>query len=121
MVDMTSSGGPITTVREGMIVVDCDDEVVGTVVDLRMSDTDVTTQDGQGTEGANGVLGAIADAFGGGVDLPRQTRERLERTGYLRVDGEGAFSGDRYVAGDEIAHVAGATVRLTVAGHSLPG
>lgn len=121
MVDMTSSGGPITTVREGMTVVDSDGETVGSVVDVRMSDTGVTTAEGQGAPGGHGVLGAIADAFGAGPDLPEPARERLVREGYLRVDAAGVFSGDRYVGADEIARVTGDTVHLTVRGHHLLG
>ena len=120
MVDTTSSGGPIAAVREGMQVVDVNGETVGTVSDVRMSDPGAVTAEGQGS-GSTGFLGAIADAFGAGGNVPDQAKERLARLGYLRVDAAGVFSGDRYVASDEIAEVSGDTVQLSVPGDRLVG
>jgi len=121
MVDMTSSGGPIAEVREGMQVVDVDGEEVGSVEEIRMSDPGAVTAQGQGTGGTEGLLGHLATAFGGSSGLPEQEQERLARLGYVRVDATGAFSGDRYVASDQIAEVVADTVHLSVRSDSLLG
>ncbi len=121
MVDMTSSGGLIAAVREGMRVVDVNGEELGTVEEIRMSDPSAVTAEGQGTGGTGGLLGYLATAFAGGNGLPRQAQERLARLGYVRVDAAGIFSGDRYVAGDEIATVVGDTVHLNLPGDRLLG
>ena len=121
MADMTSSSGPITHVRPGMDVVDVAGDKVGTVEDVRMSDEGVATAEGQEGAGSAGVLGAVADAFTGGGDVPAQEQERLARIGFLRVDAKGMFTGDRYVASDEIAEVRGDTVHLSVNGDRLLG
>lgn len=120
MVDMTSSGGPIAEVREGMGVRDVDGESIGSVVEVRLGDPGAATGAGQGG-GSTGLLGAIAEAFGGGGDVPEQAQERLVRLGYVRIDASGMFSGSKYVAGDEIAAVDGDTVRLSVPGDRLVG
>lgn len=112
---MTSDDGPIGEVREGMRVVDVDGEELGSVEEVRMSDPDVVTSQGQGDVGAGGgLLAHLATAFGGGSGLSEQAQERLTRLGYVRVAATGAFSGDRYVAADEIVTVAADTVHLNV-------
>lgn len=120
MVDMTSSGGPIAAVREDMRVVDSTGKELGKVTDVRMSDPGAVTTEGQGT-GSGGVLQDLAALFGGGSDLSEHQQERLVRLGYVRVDAKGIFSGDRYVASDEIAEVSGDTVTLSVPGDRLVG
>jgi len=105
------SDSPISQVHEGMSVRDADGADVGTVREVRMGDPQAATPAGQ--EPRQGFFGAVAEALVGS-DLPEQAREHLARTGYVRVDAHGPFSGSRYVAGDEIAAVDGETVGLSV-------
>ena len=121
MVDMTSSDGPIAQVREGMTVVDCDGQTVGTIADVQMGDPEAVTSEGQGTGQQGGIVGAITKVLGPGANLPEQARERLTRLGYLRIDATGLLSGHRYAASDEIADVTSDTVRLTVPSNYLVG
>lgn len=123
MTDITNDQqGPIAQVREGMRVVDSTGEVVGSVRGVRMGDPGAVTAAGQGTgdtDGTGGIVGAAIHAIAGD-ELPDGARERLERVGYVRVDARGLFSGDRYVAADEIADVTD-EVRLTVPKDTLLG
>ena len=121
MASMTSSGGPISEVRDGMRVVDSAGQDVGSVEEVRMSDPGSTTPAGQGTGDSGGLLSGIARAFGGGSGLTEQAQERLARLGYVRVDASGLFSGDRYVAADEIVDVSGDVVHLSVPADRLLG
>lgn len=109
----------LAMVHEGMEVVDRDGNRVGTVREARAGDPGAVTSDGQQEEG--GIFGALAGAIMGGDAMHEQARERLARTGYVRIDAAGLFQGDRFAAGDEVALVEGDTVRLTVAADQLVG
>ena len=98
-------------VRTGMRVVDSSGDEVGTVEDLKMGDPEAATAAGQGS-GEPGVAGDELLGVGGG--LPPERAERLLRTGYLKVDSKGLFTGDTYVPADRVARVEGDTVHLNV-------
>lgn len=87
--------------------------------EARAGDAGAVTGDGQQEGG--GIVGALAGAIFGGDEMHEQARERLDRTGYVRIDAAGLFQGDRYAAGDEVARVEGDTVRLAVAADQLLG
>lgn len=120
MTDMASSG-PISEVREGMAVLDASGDEVGTVAEVRLGDPGATTSAGQGTGRDDTFVGAIAETFAGSTHLSEQAQERLARLGYLRIDAKGLFAGDRYAAADEVAHVAGDTVHLSLPADRLLG
>ncbi|GAB2584770.1 hypothetical protein Aab01nite_53750 [Paractinoplanes abujensis] len=55
----------------------------------------------------------VADLIRGGEpDVPDQFAARLLRTGYLKIDCSGLFTGDVYAPADEITAVYQNTVRL---------
>lgn len=107
--------GAIELVREGMRVIDSAGQEIGNVSLVRMGDPEAVTLEGE-VSGDEGILGGIADAFGFGdePDLPPTLQARLMRFGFIKVEGEGLFSKDRYVRADKIAGVSGDTVRLSV-------
>jgi len=118
---MTEYAGPEVPIRDvttGMTVVDADGESVGTVDEVRMADAGAEAGTDQTADSDNAV-GWLAGIFGSGSGLSEQTQERLARLGYLRVEGTGLFSGDRYVEADQIATVSGDEVRLSVSGDQL--
>ena len=117
---MATTRGAISQAREDMRVVDSTGESVGSVREVRMGDPAAVTDAGQEHAGPGGIGQVIADMVTGG-DLPAQAQARLARTGYLRIDADGLFSGTRYAAADEIAEVTGDTVRLTVPADRLLG
>jgi hypothetical protein len=111
----------LAMIKEGMKVVDADGDDVGTVSYVQMADLndrddvgaanrdevglfDLTPDNDPGDEG---VLGGV---FGIGDDVT----ERMERSGYVKIDASGIFTGDKYVEPYQIAAVDGDTVRLAV-------
>lgn len=109
--------GSIEQVQEGMRVIDSAGEEIGTVELVRMGDPGAVTVEGEDEgSGGEGLLGGVADGIGfeDEPDLPGTLRRRLLRFGFIKVDGKGLFSKDRYVKADKIAGVSGDTVRLNV-------
>lgn len=118
----TDSDGPIGAVRDGMTVFDANGEKVGKVKAVRMGDPQAATSQGQESGFGHGILGHLAEAFGDATSsVPEGAKERLARVGFLQVDATGLFTGDRYVASDEIASVDGDEVHLSVEAAKLIG
>lgn len=105
--------GPIRDVREGMRVIDAAGEDVGTVAEVKMGDPDAATTEGE-SMGSGNFLTQLARGFGSDSGLHPQEQERLMRMGYLKIDGEGAFSGDGYVSAAHVKEVSGDRVQLDV-------
>ena len=105
-----SDRGPISAVREGMQVFDARGEEVGKVDAVQMGDSAAVTDRGEPEVQPQAVLEALLPT---GNRLPEQAREKLARTGYVRIDRRGVFSGSCYVGPDEIARVETDTVHLT--------
>ncbi|MFC8922840.1 hypothetical protein [Cellulosimicrobium sp. NPDC057127] len=121
-VPVNDDQGPIAAAHAGMTVVDSSGEEVGTVEDVRMGDGGVTTGSQPQDRGAvDDLIGAVRDAVTTGDGLPEAERARLERAGYLRIDGAGFLSGNRYASADQLAAVEGDVVRLNVPGADLVG
>lgn len=78
------------------------------------------TAQGQESGSGRGILGHLAAAFETDT-LPEAVTEWLVRLGFLRVAATGLFSGDRYVASDEIAGVRDEAVHLSVPADHLVG
>jgi hypothetical protein len=107
---------PIARVREGMAVVDADGEKVGDVSLVHLGDPEAITLAGQeGAEEDRGFLDAIASFFGGGDEpkAPEAIRRRLIREGFIKING-GPLRHGWYAMSDQVAAVAGDTVRLNV-------
>lgn len=103
-------GNPLTQIVKGMRVFDRQNNEIGTVDRVQMSDDDPSTADVEAaTPGDLGqrrdtILDNIADAFRTD-DLPEEVQERLLQQGFLRIDADGLFAADRYVTPDQIASV----------------
>lgn len=120
MTNTTGNDGPIGEVRDGMTVFDSAGDKVGTVRAVRMGDPQAATAQGQERGDGRGILGHLAAAFETDA-LPDAAMERLARVGFLRVDATGLFTGDRYVASDEIGEVRDEAVHLSVPADNLLG
>ncbi len=137
----TVEAGPIALVREGMRVVDADNEELGKVDHVRMGDPSAATVDGEGGDateegafvvaapagtagsgGGFGLAGGGVGLFGGGTDpaVEEPMRSQLMRIGYVKIDGKGWFDTDRYARADQIAAVTNDTVQLSVDKDLLP-
>ncbi len=116
-----ASDTPITRVAEGMTVLDVDGGKVGTVEEVRLGDPAAVTSDADQADPTGVHFPPLMDAFAADSDLDPQSRERLARVGYLRVDARGLFSGHRYVEAGQIAEVSGDRVLLSVPADQLLG
>ena len=103
--------GPISEVREGMRVLDADGDEVGTVDAAHMGDPEAVTDSGEPEVNPRGLLQALF--FPSAGQLPEEVREKLARTGFVRIDRSGIFSGSCYAGPDDIARVEADTVHLT--------
>lgn len=121
MTESTGSDTPIARVTEGMTVLDADGAEVGTVEEVRLGDPAAATSDADRADGTGVHFPPLMDAFAADSDLDPQSRERLARLGYLRVDAKGLFAGHRYVEAGQIADVSAEVVRLTVPAAQLLG
>lgn len=121
MSEFMGSDTPISRVAEGMTVFDVDGAEVGTVEEVRLGDPAAATSDADRADGTGVHFPPLVDAFAADSDLDTQSRERLARVGYLRVDAKGLFSGHRYVEAGQIADVSGDRIRLAVPADQLLG
>lgn len=116
-----SSTASMTAVRVGMKVFDSNGEEIGEVSDLKQSDAQSVTTDGQEMATNDSFVGNIAEAFGAedepAVDEPLRTQ--LVRMGYIKIDAKGLFAGDRYARADAIAGVDANGVRLNMTKDAL--
>ena len=117
----TSNPGPIADVYPGLRVVDSAGEDVGTVADVRTGDAVLDDNGPEDRGGLDDLLGSVMDAVTTGEGLAEADRERLQRLGYVRIDGVGFLSGSRYAAADDIAVVEDDVVHLSVKGSHLVG
>jgi hypothetical protein len=96
-----STIGPIAQVREDMSVIDAAGERIGNVSFVKMGDPEAVTAQGEETgDGEPHVVGEI--------------RQRLLRTGFIKIDRKGLLRPDAYAAADQIDRVAGDSVHLSV-------
>lgn len=110
----------LSHIHEGMAVYDYNEDKIGTVSFVRMTDED-PTRPGPETASApmtddprrESLVYQVAEAFVDGDDLPEEVRRRLLREGYIRVD-TGVLKADRFVTPDQISHVSEENVYLSV-------
>lgn len=113
-------------VRKGMKVCDQNQNEIGVVEFVKFGDED-PTKPGPETAGVNpsdrdsrdSLIENIVEVFQPD-DLPQALRDRLLRLGYVRIDGAGLFSADRYITPDQIKSVSGDKVTLMVNKSELP-
>ena len=118
--DTDSKGNQVLKqIREGMDVYDAKGEQVGTVDFVHFGDPDaVTTESDRGAgEGGGDPDASLFDMLD--LDLGADANDRMERLGYIRIDGKGLFSGNRFVSPRGITSVSGNEVRLSVTKDSL--
>jgi hypothetical protein len=107
-------------IRKDMKVYDRNHNEIGVVEFVKFGDEDPATL-GFETTGVNPMdrddkesfIDSLLDVFTHD-DLPQALRDRLLRFGFVRIDGEGLFSADRYILPDQIQSVADGKVMLKV-------
>lgn len=105
---------PIEMVQNGMHVFDSAGRDCGEVEYVQMGDPEALTSRGNEAS-ADGLIGGIvASVAGSEPDVPQPLKDRLLRTGFVKIDGPGLIDTDRYVRADRIADVDGDRVMLTV-------
>lgn len=110
----------LAMVKEGMKVVDVDGDDVGTVSFVQMADLNDADDVGAAARDDVGLIDLTADNDGGDdgvldfLGLGDSVTERMERSGYVKIDASGIFTGDKYVEPYQIGSVEGDTVRLTL-------
>lgn len=110
----------IDDVQPGMRVVGVDGQEVGTVDDVKMGDPEAATAEGEEPLTGGSLLDTVS-LTGTEPDVPEEMRDRMLRLGFLKIDGKGLFTGDRFVAADRIDRVEGDTVRLSVSKDQVVG
>lgn len=114
----------LAKVKEGMKVVDVNGDDVGEVAFVHMADIN-DPDDNPGMRDNNVALFDLSDddgdrgllsIFGGDSAVT----ERMRRSGFVRVDASGIFTGDRYVVPHQIDGVQGDTLRLSVDKDNIP-
>lgn len=122
---------PLTRVREGMQVFDREGKKVGKVTEVFFGVDDANIEEGvgsqagltapagdSGTQSAGAFGASLEAAFGSGDQGPDVLRRRLERSGYMRIEG-GLLSSDRFAMPDQIERVQGDRVDLRVIANQL--
>lgn len=109
--------GPISAVREGMVVIDAGGDEVGKVDAVHMGDPEAATARGEPEVNPQEALQALL--LPTGKQLPDQVGKQLARTGFVRIDRSGIFSGTCYAGPDEIDRIEGDTVHLTKSQEAL--
>ena len=112
-------------IHEGMSVYDVNEDKIGTVAYVRLTDEkpgttgpETTTVSKTDDPYDNTLVRNIAEAFVGDDDLPQEVRRKLLREGYVRVD-TGLLRADRYVTPDQISSVSDENVYLSVASDDM--
>jgi hypothetical protein len=109
------------TLHRGMKVFDSTNAEIGTVEDFKFSDEDPGTPGLEQNdvhpmdrERADDPVSIMARAFAGEDEMSDELKEKLLREGFVRIDAEGLFAGDRYITPDQIARADGDRLMLSV-------
>lgn len=112
-------------IREGMKVFDNTNKQIGTVEWVKFGDDDPLTPEPEVSDvnpierqRHNTLIENIADAFRSD-DIPDEVREKLLLQGFVRIDAEGLFAGDRYVTPEQIERVSKDKLMLNVSKKDL--
>lgn len=122
--DATGRFSILSQVREGMGIYDVRDNHIGRVDFVHFGAASETQQE-LGTGPATNspaddpqmrrdtIIDNIAEAFHPN-EVPEQLENKLLMSGYIRMDADGIFAADRFIAPDQIASVSENKVFLTV-------
>lgn len=109
------------SLHKGMKVYDSTNDEIGVVEDFKFSDEDPTTPgveqndvNPMDIDRDDDLVTIMARAFAGEDDLSDELKEKLLREGFVRIDAEGLFAGDRYITPDQIETVDGDRLLLRV-------
>lgn len=96
-------------VHEGMKVFDFDHHEIGKVDWVRFGADNPATPELEAAAPAeepedDSVIDILARAFRAD-DIPEELRERLLEEGFVRIDADGLFAGERYVMPEQISSV----------------
>lgn len=127
LVGKSDQGNRLNQVHSGMTVYDVSGEDIGEVAFVYLGATTATEREfGDGVAAValdrepdqNGFLGSLADALDP-QDMPEEMAQRLQYSGYIRIDSKGLFTSDRYATAEQISSVAENEVHLNVAFEDL--
>ncbi len=117
---------PLSQVREGMTAYDRNGDKIGKIIDIFFGVEDANIEEGVGaaaqlnapavdnpTTGTGAFDAALDPVRGTSQDLPEQFRHRLERDGYIRIEG-GLLGKDRFAVPSQIAGIDADRVNLNV-------
>jgi hypothetical protein len=114
-------------IREGMDVYDANGEQVGTVDSVHFGEPEAITTESDRGRGEGG--GGTENPLGGDSDgslfdildlgLGPEANERMQRFGYITIDGKGLFSGKKFASSQEITSVSGNEVALSATKDAL--
>jgi hypothetical protein len=112
----------LNQVRRDMPVYDSSNKEIGTVRWVYLGATTATQRE-FGTGPAtiapadqpkdHSVVDAVAEVFDP-TDVPEELAEKLQHSGYIRLDSHGLFAADRYILPEQIRAVTGGAVHLNV-------
>ncbi len=125
--DTTQQQSILNGVQEGMTVYDANQDKIGTVDYVQFgaaSDSQRAQGSGPATVAPadNGydqpLVDMVASVFNPG-DMPGEMAQKLQHSGFIRIDSNGLFAADRYVTPEHIARVDGNGVYLKVTSDEL--
>ena len=109
------------TLHVGMKVFDSTNAEIGTVEDFKFSDEDPMTPGLEQNDvhpmdrdRGDDLVSIMARAFAGEDGISDELKEKLLREGFVRIDADGLFAGDRYITPDQIARADGDRLGLSV-------
>ena len=113
----------VNAIKEGLDVLDANDEKIGTVDTIKFGEENSSTIGSDVSEGGSGaddgimsdsIFDDLARAIAGDDNIPDEVRQRLMVSGYFKV-ASGLFRNDAYVLMDQVAHITDDHVHLNVA------
>lgn len=125
--DTTQEQSIFNDIHEGMTVYDANQDKIGTVDYIQFgaaSDTQRAQGSGPATVAPadNGydqpLVDMVASVFNPGA-MPDEMAQKLQHSGFIRIDSNGLFAADRYVIPDRIARVDSKGVYLNVTSDEL--
>jgi len=112
-------------IHEGMKVFDSTNAEIGKVDWVKFGDDNPTTPEpeasGLGTfdrQRRDTFIDNLAEAFAPD-EIPEEVREKPLLQGFVRIDADGLFNADRYVAPDQIERITGDALMLNVSKSEL--